>query len=67
MRVFRSVPRRLRVVAILFIPAAGLIVASPAAARADVTAAGVAPVITSAGTVTQEFTLHITGTRTSAG
>ena len=72
MRVFRSVPRRLRVVSILFIPAAGLIAATPAAARADITATGVAPVITSAGFVQVElrepvdFTVTATGTPTPA-
>ena len=72
MRVFRSVPRRPRVVFILFIPAAGLIVASPAAARADVTATAVAPVITSAGFVQVElrepvdYTVTTTGTPTPA-
>jgi hypothetical protein len=72
MRVFRSVPRRLRVVSILFIPAAGLTVASPAVARADITATGVAPVITSAGFVQVElrepvnFTVTATGTPTPA-
>jgi len=68
MRVFRGIPRRLRVVSILFITAAGLIVASPAAARADTTT--VAPVITSAGFVQLElrepvdFTVTATGTPT---
>ena len=68
MRVFTGVQRRLRVVSILFILAAGLIVASPAAARADTT--GVAPVITSAGFVQVElrepvdFTVTATGTPT---
>jgi hypothetical protein len=71
MRVFRGVPRRLRVASILFIPAA-LIVASPAGARADSTATGVAPVITSAGFVQVElrepvnFTVTATGTPTPA-
>lgn len=72
MRVFRGVPKRLRVVSILFILAAGLIVASPAAARADITTTGVAPVITSAGFVQVElrepvdFTVTATGTPTPA-
>jgi hypothetical protein len=54
MRVFRSVPRRLRVVSILLVPV-GLIAASPAAARAGVTGTAVAPVITSAGFVQVEL------------
>jgi len=73
MRVFTGVPRRLLVVSILFIPAVGLIVASPAAAHADTTTTtGVAPVITSAGFVQVElrepvdFTVTATGTPTPA-
>ena len=72
MRVFWGVPRRLRVVFILVISAAGLIVAAPAAARADITTAGVAPVITSAGIASVElrepvdFTVTATGTPTPA-
>src|SRR5579863_8226944 len=67
MRVFRSVSSRLRVVSILFIPAAGLIVAAPATARADVTAAGVAPVITSAGFVQVELREPVDFTDTATG
>jgi hypothetical protein len=71
MRVFTGIPRRLRVISILFVLAAALIAASPAAARAD-TAAGVAPVITSAGFAQVElrepvdFTVTATGTPTPA-
>lgn len=67
MRVFRGVPRRLRVVSILFIPAAGLIVASPATARADITTTGVAPVITSAGFVQVELRQPVDYTVTATG
>jgi len=65
MRVFRGIPRRLRVVSILFITAAGLIVASPAAARADTTT--VAPVITSAGFVQLELREPVDFTVTANG
>jgi hypothetical protein len=64
------VPRRFRVVSILLIPVVGLIVATPAAVRADTTTTGVAPVITSADFMQVElrepidFTVTATGTPT---
>ena len=67
MRVLRSIPRRLRVISLLFIPAAALIVATPATARADITAASVAPVITSAGFVQVELRQPVDFTVTATG